>query len=52
MCDTDEDIPMSELTVDTDLRTRMGAGHYIIIAPLSTCGTCGQGMVTLSLSGD
>ena len=31
MCDEDEDIDGSKLTVDSDLSTRMGVGHYIII---------------------
>ena len=30
MCDEDEDIDGSKLTVDSDLSTRMGAGHYMI----------------------
>ena len=32
MCDEDEDIDGSKLTVDSDLSTRMGVGHYIITA--------------------
>ena len=29
-CDEDEDIDGSKLTVDCDLSTRMGVGHYVI----------------------
>ena len=44
MCDEDEDIGGSKLTLDSDLSTRMGVGHYIIIAaPLSMWGHAGRG---------
>ena len=60
MCDEDEDIDGSKLTVDSDLSTRMGAGHYIIrnltvLFPRTQSphvGTCGQGMVAQSFSWD
>ena len=29
-CEEDEDIDGSKLTVDSDLSTRMGVGHYVI----------------------
>ena len=55
MCDEDEDIDGSKLTVDSDLSTRMGVGHYIIIQlslSLHMWGHAGRGWLAQSFSWD